>query len=98
MLSGLNKLKALIIRKDRYDQKQFNALRNNFLKHLTYEVERLNREADWADFNYTELEAEVDPIEDLRTNTYSNHTTIIIQTICNTVKLRRRTPQQSCGA
>ena len=51
--SGLNKIKTLMARRSDYDQKQFIALRNNFIKHLTYEVERLNREADWADFNYS---------------------------------------------
>jgi hypothetical protein len=64
--SVLIRLRSSFIPKYDYDQKQFIGLRNNFIKHLVYEVERLNREADWADFNYTELEAEVevDPIVD----------------------------------
>ena len=39
---------------------QFIKIRKNFVEHLTYEVQRLNREADWNDFQYTELEAEVE--------------------------------------
>lgn len=47
--------------------KSFLRKRSLFVKHLLYEVERLNREADWNDFYYTELEAEVEvnPLEDL---------------------------------
>lgn len=39
---------------------QFIKIRKNFVEHLNYEVQRLNREADWNDFQYTELEAEVE--------------------------------------
>ena len=42
------------------DTKQFIAARNNFVKYLEYEVIKLNQEADWNDFFYTELEAEVE--------------------------------------
>ena len=47
--------------------KQFIDIRNNFVKHLKYEIVKLNQEADWNDFFYTELEAEVevDPYSDL---------------------------------
>lgn len=43
--------------------KAFVDIRNVVVQHLIYEVERLNREADWNDFYYTALEAkvEVDP-------------------------------------
>jgi predicted NACHT family NTPase len=46
---------------------EFVRIRNRFVEHLIYEVERLNREADWNDFHYTALEAEVevDPSLDL---------------------------------
>lgn len=45
-----------------YDRetKQFVEIRNTFVEHLDSEVKRLNREADWNDFHYTELEAEVE--------------------------------------
>ena len=81
-------IKTLMARRSDYDQKQFIGLRNNFIKHLTYEVERLNREADWADFNYTELEAEVevDPIMDLNENTRSNRTILIFNSCFATLK------------
>ena len=42
------------------ETKLFIEARQNFTKHLMSEVERLNREADWNDFYYTELEAEVE--------------------------------------
>ena len=40
--------------------RQFVDIRNNFVKHLVYEVQKLNLKADWNDFLYTELEAEVE--------------------------------------
>lgn len=57
-----------------YEKDKYIELRNNFIKHLIYEVERLNRESDWSDFNYTELEAEVevDPIIDWNMNLQKN--------------------------
>ena len=81
------KVKNLFIHEYDYDQKQFIGLRNNFIKHLVYEVERLNREADWADFNYTELEAEVevDPIVDWG-KTLSNRPIIIMQSLYHALK------------
>ncbi len=42
------------------EEKDFVEIRNLFIQHLVYEVQRLNREADWNDFHYTTLEAEVD--------------------------------------
>src|SRR5687768_7406240 len=42
------------------EEKDFVELRNLFIEHLMYEVQRLNREADWNDFHYTTLDAEVD--------------------------------------
>ena len=33
---------------------------NYFVKHLIHEVVHLNQEADWNDFYYTQLEAEVE--------------------------------------
>jgi hypothetical protein len=42
------------------DERDFVGIRNRFVKHLIYEVERLNRDADWNDFHYTALEAEVE--------------------------------------
>ena len=54
-----------------YDRetRQFIEIRNIFIDHLDSEVKRLNREADWSDFHYTKLEAEVevDPSPDLNT-------------------------------
>ena len=40
--------------------KRFVAIRKIFVEHLDSEVKRLNREADWNDFYYTELEAEIE--------------------------------------
>jgi hypothetical protein len=40
--------------------KDFVEVRNLVVQHLIYEVQRLNREADWNDFHYTALEAEVE--------------------------------------
>jgi len=50
-----------------HETREFVRIRNRFTEHLIYEVERLNREADWNDFHYTALEAEVelDPALDL---------------------------------
>ena len=42
------------------ETKRFVAIRKIFVEHLDSEVKRLNREADWNDFYYTELEAEVE--------------------------------------
>lgn len=49
------------------ETKRFVDIRNLFIDHLESEIKRLNREADWNDFYYTELEAEVeiDPSLDL---------------------------------
>lgn len=59
-----------------YDREtmQFLDIRKNFVEHLSYEVQRLNREADWNDFHYTELEAEVevDPSLDLAVHPSKN--------------------------
>jgi len=54
--------------------KQFIDIRNNFVKHLKYEIIKLNQEADWNDFFYTDLEAEVevDPYSDLDLNRSKN--------------------------
>ena len=53
---------AKLIRNRYYDPetRQFIAIRKNFVEHLSHEVEKLNRDADWNDFHYTELEAEVE--------------------------------------
>jgi len=40
--------------------KDFVEVRNLVVQHLIYEVVRLNQEADWNDFHYTALEAEVE--------------------------------------
>jgi hypothetical protein len=40
--------------------KDFVEVRSLVVQHLIYEVQRLNREADWNDFRYTALEAEVE--------------------------------------
>ena len=40
--------------------KDFVEVCNLIVQHLVYEVQRLNREADWNDFHYTALEAEVE--------------------------------------
>ena len=42
------------------ETKRFVDIRNIFVEHLDSEVKRLNREADWNDFHYTKLEAEVE--------------------------------------
>ncbi|MCK5267387.1 MAG: NACHT domain-containing protein [Spirochaetes bacterium] len=62
-----NSIKFLKTRFYNPEIKQFVDIRNNFVKHLEYEVNKLNLEADWNDFLYTELEAEVevDPSFDL---------------------------------
>ena len=42
------------------ETKRFVAIRKIFVEHLDSEVKRLNREGDWNDFYYTDLEAEVE--------------------------------------
>lgn len=56
----LNLAKAIETHFYNYERRQFIGIRNNFVDHLIYEVQRLNQKADWNDFLYTELEAEVE--------------------------------------
>lgn len=64
----LGKVPALIrgvgrvVGRFRYDAetKRFIIVRNRFAEHLISEIKRLNREADWNDFYYTQLEATVE--------------------------------------
>lgn len=42
------------------ERSDFILLRNLFVQHQMHEVTNLDKEADWNDFNYTELEAEVE--------------------------------------
>ena len=66
---------------------QFIKIRKNFVEHLTYEVQRLNREADWNDFQYTELEAEVevDPSLDLDIH-FSKNPIVLLHSLCQIVR------------
>ena len=57
---GKNVIKAIETRFYNRETMQFIKIRKNFVDHLVYELQRLNREADWNDFLYTELEAEVE--------------------------------------
>ena len=66
---------------------QFIKIRKNFVEHLNYEVQRLNREADWNDFQYTELEAEVevDRSPDLDTP-LSKNPIVWLHSVCQIVR------------
>lgn len=61
--------------------------RKNFVEHLSYEVQRLNREADWDDFQYTELEAEVEVDSSLDFDLhFSKNPIILIHSLCQIVR------------
>lgn len=55
-----NAVKFVQVRRYSPDTKRFIDIRNIFVDHLDSEVKRLNREADWNDFYYIDLEAEVE--------------------------------------
>lgn len=57
---------------------RFIALRNIFVEHLDSEVKRLNRESDWNDFYYTQLEAEVEMDPSLDLDIHSTKNPIIL--------------------
>jgi len=59
----------------------------NFVDHLVYEVQRLNREADWNDFQYTELEAEVEVDRSLNLDIHPSKNPIVwIISLCQIVR------------
>ena len=58
------------------ETREFVRIRNRFVEHLIYEVERLNREADWNDFHYTALEAEVEV--DLALDLDMSHSKLVV--------------------
>lgn len=84
---GKNILKTIIPHIYNRETMQFIDIRKNFVEHLIYEVQRLNREADWNDFHYTELEAEVevDPSVDLAMHP-SKNPIVWIPSLCQIVK------------
>lgn len=60
ILYSQNTIKYIETRFYNLEIRQFVDIRNNFVNHLVYEVQKLNLKADWNDFLYTELEAEVE--------------------------------------
>jgi hypothetical protein len=84
---GKNVIKAIKTRFYNRETMQFIEIRKNFVDHLSYEVRRLNREADWNDFHYTELEAEVevDPSLDLDMHP-SKNPIVWIHSLCQIVR------------
>ena len=84
---GKNAIKAIKTRFYNRETMQFIEIRKNFVDHLSYEVRRLNREADWNDFHYTELEAEVevDPSLDLDMHP-SKNPIVWIHSLCQIVR------------
>jgi len=69
------------------DDKDFVRIRNLVIETMAYDVRRLNREANWNDFHYTTLEAEVevDPAADLL-DQYPNRVCSLLITIWSSLK------------
>lgn len=67
--------------------KEFVKERKVIVEHMIYEVQRMNREADWNSFFYTELEAEVevDPIS-ININYSANEAIVKIYSIISTIR------------